>query len=154
MASAILPDQTGHGYTPPANTQFSVFLDNRVGKLLELLDIFSEKKPRIIGLSIMDSTEYAVVRILTNDAASARTLLDARGMSYSETQMLAVRLGEGHEIADLCRSLLAAELSLEYAYSLMVPRKNALALHTDNSLFACEVLLRKKFELLGEADFA
>lgn len=154
MSSAAIRDHTGRSYIPPTNIQFSVFLDNRVGKLLEILDIFHEQTPRIVGLSIMDSTDYAVVRLLTSNADEARKLLRDAGVAFSEADLLAVRLTHNRTMADLCRCLLTAELSIHYAYPLMLLNKAepAIAIHTDDRVIACELLWKKDFDLLGEAD--
>ena len=64
--SLPLNDAVVMGYEPPLNVQFRVFLDNRVGKLLEVVDVFCGHAINLVTLSIVDSTEHAVVRLLTS----------------------------------------------------------------------------------------
>ena len=55
------PYQTEQGYREPSAMQFSVFLANRVGQLKDLLDVLSEADARVLGLSITDATDWAVI---------------------------------------------------------------------------------------------
>ena len=99
MADPFNSEQTARGYEPPFNTQFSVFLDNRVGKLLELVDVFDGHSIRLVGLSVIDSADHAVVRLITNDGEQARGLLRSHHMPYSESDILVVKLpGTGRSV--------------------------------------------------------
>ena len=156
MADPFNNEQTARGFQPPFNTQFSVFLDNRVGKLLELVDVFDGHSIRLVGLSVNDSADHAVVRLITNDGEQARGLLRSHHMPYSEADILVVKLSPPLGLADLCRCLLTAELSIHYAYPLMVHFESgaAIAFQTDDEVLACQILMRKNFELLGESDLS
>lgn len=142
------------GYEPPSNTQFSVFLDNRCGRLLDLLQIFEGQALKLVALSVVDAADHAVVRLVTSRADLARRVLERSSLAYAETPILVVELDQGKSMLDLCIALLAAELNIHYAYPLMVrPHGNAtLALHCDDQVLAAEILLRKRFTLLGEND--
>ncbi len=156
MADSFNSEQTARSYQPPFNTQFSVFLDNRVGKLLELVDIFDGYSIRLVALSVIDSADHGVVRLITNNSDEARRLLKSHHMPYSESDVLVVKLSPPQGLADLCRCLLAAELSIHYAYPLMVHFESgtAIAFQTDDSVIACQILMRKNVELLGESDLS
>ena len=146
--------ETGRSYEPPRNTQFSVFLDNRVGKLLDLLGIFEGQYTTLAGLSVVDSTDHAVVRMLTSRAELTRRLLVRKELPFSEAEVLAVELGRHKTFADLCRNLLAAELNIHYAYPLLVRPRGlpVIAVYTDDILLSAQVLRRKLFTLLAEND--
>ena len=65
--------ETERGYAPPSMRQFSVFLDNRVGKLLELLEAFEEAEDvHVRAISVMDSSDHAVVRLICDNTDGAR----------------------------------------------------------------------------------
>ena len=147
-------DLTTHGYEPPRNVQFSVFLDNRVGKLLELVEIFHGQALKLAGFSILDSAEYAVIRILTSRADLARRLLDRHQFPYSEADVLVAETDDTPTIDMASKSLLAAELSIHYAYPLLVrPRgKATICLQTDDLHLGCSLLRKRLFTLLGEND--
>jgi len=154
MSGAPTSDMTAFGYAPPRNVQFSVFLDNRVGKLLELIEIFHGQSLSVAGFSILDAADHAVVRILTSNADLARRLLQRNEMPFSEADILVVELEGDHGLSQACKALLAAELNIHYVYPLLVrPRgQAAVALHTDDHHLACQLLRRRLFTVLAEND--
>jgi hypothetical protein len=146
--------ETIHGYEAPKVTQFSVFLDNRVGQLIEILRSLEEPGGcNICGLSVIESSDHAVVRMITDSARCARLQLSQHGLSFSELEVLVVELDSRHTLGSLCGYLLSAELNIHFMYPLLsgdsVPR---IALAVDDPTFAGQVLRRKLFDLLGEAD--
>ncbi len=145
---------TMQGYEPPFNTQFSVFLANRCGKLLELVEIFDDEELDVVALSVVDSADHAVVRLVTSRSDLARKLLRQHGMPFSEAEILVVELRPGRSLAQMCMFLLSAELNIHFAYPLMMRPHGvcAIALHTDDQLLAGQILRRKMFTLLGEND--
>ena len=154
MSSGAVSDVTLHGFEPPRNVQFSVFLDNRVGKLRELLEIFNGQSLKLAAFSILDSADHSVIRLLTSRSELARRLLQQHHIPYSESDVLVVELGGQQTMSALCDALLQAELNIHFAYPLVVrPRGNtAIALHSDDHHLACQILRRRMFGLLGEND--
>jgi len=155
MSQASTPTPTEQGYAPPSVTQFSVFLDNRVGKLYDLVESFEEDpSAQICALSVHDASDHAVVRLITSNATAARTVLRDHRLVFSETDVLVVELTSGHSLATLCLHLLAAELNIRFAYPLML-RPNGtptIALAVDDLTLGGQILRRKGFDLMGEAD--
>ena len=149
-----MPPETAQGYAPPSVVQYSVFLDNKVGKLYDLMEAFDSSPVRICAINVHEASDHAVVRIITNDSASARKLLEAEGVPFAETDVLVVELSQGHTLSSLCLHLLAAELNIRFAYPLML-RPNGtptIALSIDDLTLAGQILRRKEFRLFGEFD--
>jgi len=148
--------ETMQGYAPPTITQFSVFLDNRVGKLHELVTIFENSTVSIMAISVHDASDYAVVRVITTNANETKLLLTRHQVPFSEVQVLVIELCKGHTLARLCLYLLGAELNIRFAYPLMLPVGNSptVALAVDDATLAGQILRRKEFRLLGEADLS
>ncbi|MFO0874754.1 MAG: hypothetical protein U0575_12390 [Phycisphaerales bacterium] len=149
------PPSVEQGYTAPTVRQFSVFLDNKVGKLLELVRVFDEAPDvHLASLSVVESSDFAVIRIIPNRAERARALLKAHNLPFSELDLLIVELGAGQGLTNMCLHLLAAELNIRFAYPLMVKPNGTptIALAVDDQVLAGQILLRKRFRLLGEAD--
>jgi hypothetical protein len=140
------------GYAPPTVTQFSVFLDNRVGKLHELVRIFEHSPVQILSISVHDASDYAVVRIITSNSQESKLLLTRHQVPFSEVQILVIELCKGHTLERLCLYLLGAELNIRFAYPLMVPPGNypTVAMAVDDATLAGQILRRKEFRLLGE----
>lgn len=146
--------ETGQGYAPPSVTQFSVFLDNRVGKLHELLRAFDHAAVQICAFSVHDASDHAVVRIITNNAGEAKLLLTKHQLAFTETSLLVVELSKGHTLERMCLYLLGAELNIRFAYPLMLMPNGhpAIALAVDDVTLAGQILRRKEFRLLGEIE--
>ena len=154
MTQAPVETKPAGAFEPPRNRQFSVFLDNRVGKLLDLLDVFEGQMLALAGLSVLDSANHAVVRVLTSNSDLAQRLLRRHELPFSECDVLAVELGEGRGLAMMSRLLLAAELNIHYAYPLLVRPRGlpAIVLACDDPVLAGQILRRKHFTLLAEND--
>jgi hypothetical protein len=144
--------ETGRAHTPPLCTQFSVFLDNRIGKLYELLEVFDDTPIRIVALSVIDSSDHAVVRLVTTRSDRARELLNDHEMPFSEAEILVVELGPDQRLTKLCLSLLAAEINIDYAYPLMARPHGSptMAVRADDPILAGQILTRKGFGLISE----
>ena len=154
MVPISIDDHVAQGFQPPYNTQFSAFLDNRCGKLLELVEIFDGHALRLVALSVVDSADHAVVRLVTSRSDLARRLLQRHDIPFSEAEILVVELSNDHTLSQLCIALLSAELNIHYAYPLMLRPHGVptIALHTDDQILAGQILRRKLFTLLGEND--
>lgn len=152
----VLPPQTmsGAGFESTRVRQFTIFLENRVGRLMLLVRALEDYGGTIVALSIEESADAALVRLITADPDAGRIALRQEGFSFSESEMLAVELPRGgHPIESTCHALLAAELNIHYAYPLLVwPEGPALALYVDDPTLAAQLLIRKGFRLIGESD--
>lgn len=147
--------ETEQGYAAPSMRQFSVFLDNKVGKLLELLEAFEEATDvHVRAISVIDASDHSVVRMICDNADEARSNLRRGGFAYAEMDVLVVELTEDWSFREAIRFLFGAELNIEFAYPVMRPDEehSAMALGVDDHTFAGQILLRKGFHLLGECD--
>src|SRR5439155_20547415 len=102
MSQALTPTGTTQGYAPPSVTQFSVFLDNRVGKLHELLRTFEHAAVRIMAISVHDASDHAVVRLITSNSHETRLVLARHQLPYSEMNLLIVELSKSHTLERWC----------------------------------------------------
>ena len=139
----------------PSVTQFSIFLENRVGRLLEVVRSFSGSKVKIVGLSISDSADCCIVRLILSHPEQGREILELGKVPYAENQLLCAELPIGPtSLTELCVGLLQAEINIHYAYPLIIhPHgRSAVALHVDNIEHAGATLRDKGFEILCEAD--
>lgn len=154
MSQGTTPLETSQGYAPPTVTQFSVFLDNKVGKLYDLVEAFDESAAQICALNVHEASDHAVVRMITSNASAAQAILRRQRLPFAEREVLIVELCEGHTLTSLCLSLLGAELNIHFAYPLMLRPNGAptIALAVDDPVLAGQILRRKRFQLFGEAD--
>jgi len=143
------------GRSWPSIRQFSVFLENRVGQLLDVVRRFEGSKVRIVALSIVDSVDYAIVRMVLSHPEQGREILERAGLAISESDLIAVELPPGQQpLLQICSALLQGEINIHYAYPLIThPHgRSAIALHVDSLELATQTLHHKGFTLLTEAD--
>ena len=82
---------TMRGRDYPTIRQFTVFLENRVGQLLEVVRRFEGSHVRIVALTITDSTECAIVRFLLSDPEQGREVLERAGLAIVESDLIGVK---------------------------------------------------------------
>jgi len=156
MEETVLPQtQEGAGFEPVIVRQFTVFLENRVGRLQSLVRVLEESSARIAALAIEESGDAALVRIICSDADLGRQVLRDSGFSFSESELLAVELPRrtAEPLMAICSALLTAEINIHYAYPLLLwPRGPALVLYVEDRTLAARLLLKKGFNLIGESD--
>jgi len=148
---------TARGRDYPALRQFTVFLENRVGQLLEVVRRFEGSKVRIVSLSIHDSTECAFVRFLLSHPEQGREILERAGLALIETDLLGVELPDGPQpLLQVCTALLQAEVNIVQAYPLLLrPHgRPAVALMVDNNEMAMDTLNGKGFVMITEGDLS
>jgi len=139
----------------PSIRQFSVFLENRVGQLLDVVRRFANTKVRIVALTIIDSADCAIVRLVLSHPEQGREILERAGLAIAESDLVAIEIpGTEQPLVEICTALLQAEINIHYAYPMMIhPHgRAAIALHVDNHQLAVDTLKRINFNVLTEAD--
>ena len=147
--------ETLRGRNYPAIRQFTIFLENRVGQLLEVVKRFEGTGIRVCALSINDAAECAFVRFLVSDADRGREILERSGLAIIETDLVGVELPEGPQpLLRVCTALLQAELNIIQAYPLIVrPHgKPAVAIMVESIEMAMQTLREKGFTIITEGD--
>lgn len=146
---------TQRGRDWPSVRQFNVFLENRLGALLNVVRRFESTDIRIISLTIVDSADCAIVRIVLSDPERALEIFQQARLAITESDLLVVQLPDGPQpVLQICKALLMAEINLHYAYPLLIgPHgKAALALHVDDHETATNTLSAQGFTLFTEGD--
>ncbi len=97
--------------------QFSIFMVNKPGVLAKVLNEFAVEKINLIAISMMDSVEHGVMRIVGGGAEHIRRLLSRLNLQFSETDVLCVTLGnKAGALATVTQRLAAAHINISYAY--------------------------------------
>src|SRR5258707_15135013 len=111
---------TMRGRNYPSIRQFTVFLENRVGQLLEVVRRFEGSKVRIVALSISDSAECAFVRFLLSHPEQGREILERAGLAIVESDLIGLELPDGpNPLLQVWTALLLAEVNIVQGYPLM-----------------------------------
>jgi hypothetical protein len=140
----------------PSVRQFNVFVENRLGGLLNVVRRFETSDNRIISLTVVDSADCAIIRLVLKDPERALEVFQQAKLPVTESDLLVVQLPDGNQpLLQICKALLGAEINIHYAYPLLIgPAGNAaLALHVEDHETAAMVLERNGFVLYTEGDF-
>lgn len=146
---------TMRGRNYPTIRQFTVFLENRVGQLLEVVRRFEGSKVRIVALSIADATECAFVRFLLSHPEQGREILERAGLALIESDLIGVELPNTQQpLLQVCTALLQAEINITQVYPLLTrpDGRPTVALMVDNIEMAMDTLASKGFVMISEAD--
>jgi len=151
------PFETAYANDFPTVTQLSVFFDNRIGQFLRLTRLFENTDIRILALSVVNSVDCGIVRMIVDDPDSAYDLLVSSGFAVNQTDILVVSLPHGKRaLLHTWVALLSAELNVAYAYALLSQPngQSALAVQSDQLEQAAEALQHKGFAVLDQSDLA
>ncbi len=98
-------------------TQFSVFMVNKPGVLAQVLGEFARAKINITAITMMDSVEHGVMRIVFADPKKAREVMLKLNMPYNETEVLCVNLdNKSGALAAVAEKLAKNHINIGYAY--------------------------------------
>lgn len=149
--------QTTEKTEGPEVRQFSIFLPNKVGALLEIVKLLRENNVVVLALSVVDSCESAIGRLIVSDPDAVGDLFEMQAIPHSECRVLLVELQEGaQDLARVLAALLMAEVNIYFSYPMLTrPRGRAvLVLHVDDQDCARSVLAGENFPLLNQADIS
>lgn len=97
--------------------QVSVFLENKPGRLAQILSTLAVEKVNITALTVMDSHEHSVLRFVTNDLSRTLQVLSAMNLRHAETDVLSVEMrNQPGSLAHVCERLAQEHINIDYAY--------------------------------------
>ena len=136
--------------------QFSVFTENRVGRLHDLTSLFKAHNVHIMALTILDTTDCAIDRLIVDDPDKARELMVNNDFPYSESTVLAVEINDESDLNGVLSALLEAEINVLYIYSFIKRPEGrcALAMNVEDPDVAAQALTRRSFRVLTQCDIA
>ena len=98
-------------------TQFSVFMVNKPGVLAHILGEFANAKINITAMTVMDSVEHGVLRVVLDNPAKAEEVLSRANMPYNKTDVLCVTLdNRAGSLAGVTERLASNHINISYAY--------------------------------------
>ncbi len=136
--------------------QFSVFFENKVGRLNDLLAIFANESVHVVALCAIDNTDTGVTRFVVDYPHEARRVLDIYGFSFSENSIVAVELDTEAQLKQVTAALVAAEINLHYTYPFLIrPNgKSGLVLRLEDNDLAMDILRTYGLRVLDSGDIA
>jgi hypothetical protein len=131
--------------------QLSIFLENKTGRLAEVTHTLSKAGINIRALSLADTSEFGILRLIVNDHEKAKTILKEQGFTVGRTHVVAVQVEDRPGGLDTILRLLSDNgINVEYMYAFVqAANKSALLiLRFDKTDKALEVLTAHKIPII------
>ena len=149
--------KTATGMDGPLVKQFSIFLPNKVGAMLDIVKLLHTHNTHVVALSISESTDSAIARIVVSDPDQVEELFREHDVAFGVCSMVVVELQEvATQLAKMLAALLMAEVNVHFCYPLLIQPRGyaAVALHVDDTDCASSVLQGEGFKILSQLDIS
>lgn len=136
--------------------QFSVFIPNRVGQLLDLAALLAKHNVHVMAMTTLDTTDCAIDRLIVDDPDRARELMAATNFSFTECDVIAVEITRESQLKGVLSALLTVEINIHYLYSFLLrpEGKSALVLSVEDNDLAATALNTRGFKVLTQRDIS
>jgi hypothetical protein len=136
--------------------QFSVFAENRLGRLYDLTTLLKDNNVHIMGITVLDTTDSAIVRLIVDDPEKARELMINNDFPYVECDVLAVEIIDESQLRDVLSALFEAEINIHYIYSFIKrpDGRSGLAINAEDVDVATQALITRGFRILTQGDIS
>ena len=136
--------------------QLSVFIENRKGRLGEVLHVLKERDVNILSMSLADTTEYGLLRLIVNDPERGKAALMENGFSSMTTDVLVVKIPHAPgSLRDMLEFISEGDVSVEYLYGLSIEGDNASVVMKTNDLDkAMELLRANNFDTMNAEEIS
>lgn len=133
--------------------QLSVFVENKSGTLLQVLELLKEANIQLIASTISDTVEYGIYRIICSEPMRAYETLKNAGISANLSDVFAITLdNQPGRAADAIRSFTRENIGISYLYSFLLAGKGILVFRTDNTEKTRQVILSDRLSYVEEKD--
>ncbi len=136
--------------------QLSVFIENRQGRLGEVLAVLKKNDVNILSLSLADTTEYGLLRILVNNPEKGKDMLIAEGYSSMLTDILVIKIPHtAGSLQNILEVIAKKNVNIEYMYGLSIDGADAsVAMKTNDIELACSVLKENGIETMTKEELS
>ncbi len=98
--------------------QISIFIENKSGRLAEIAQILGDSGVNIRALSLADTSDFGILRLIVNDAAKAKGVLKEKGFTVNKTEVVAVEVPDcPGGLASILKTLDDNSINVEYMYA-------------------------------------
>lgn len=106
--------------------QLSVFIENREGRLEEVLQVLKDCGVNIVSLSLADTSEYGLLRLLVSNPQDGKAALNEKGFSAMLTDVIGLKLShQVGKLQELLGVICDAHINIEYMYALTTGKDDA-----------------------------
>jgi hypothetical protein len=133
--------------------QLSVFLENRSGKLTEVTEALAKKNINITALSVAETSEYGILRLIVSDPQTAVAQLKAEGFSVGLTNVICITMPDKPgALARALRLLSEKGLCVEYMYAFSMNEKASAIIRIEKLEEAIQIFSDNKIQLLRASE--
>ena len=131
--------------------QISVFIENRKGRLGDILDVLKASEVNILSMSLADTSEYGLLRIISDKPQEGKNALTAAGFSSMLTEIFILKVPHTPGgLQNILRAISEEEINVEYMYGLSVNGKDAsIVVKTSDLEKADEVFAKRGIETIS-----
>lgn len=136
--------------------QFSIFTENKLGRLHEVIGLFESHNVHVLALTTLDTTDSSILRLVVDDPDQARHLLSEQNFPYTESELLVIEINPEKKLREVLSVLVMAEINIHYVYSFITrpEGKSALALNLEDREVATDALALHQFKVLTQNDIS
>lgn len=135
--------------------QLSIFIENRSGTLITVLNVLKQAQIQIVASTIADTAEYGIYRLICSEPLRAYDELKKAGVAVALNDVLALELDdEPGRAADAVKAFSDANISIIYMYTFLLKGKGIMVFRTDNRPRALEVILSNNLKYIAEEDLS
>jgi len=138
-------------------TQISVFLENRKGRLYEVCSLLGKNKINIRALSIGETDEFGILRIVVDKPEEAVKILKSNGLVANLTDIVALEITDKPGgLAGILKILSENSINIEYMYGFIEKASDnaILVFRFEDTDRAIEILKKNKIKVIGKAEIA
>ncbi|MBN2612797.1 MAG: ACT domain-containing protein [Bacteroidales bacterium] len=133
--------------------QLSIFLENRSGRLEEVLDTLGRENINVSACSLADTSEFGILRLIVSEPEKARDVLKAKLFSVNISEVLSIATPNmPGALAKALKILSDAGISIEYLYAFSMGDKSFVVMRTDETEKAIMEFQRHEMELIKASD--
>jgi len=136
--------------------QFSVFTENRVGRLFDLIALLTAHDVHLIAVNVLDTTDSAIVRMIVDDPDRTRELLVNNDFPYAEADILAAEIPAEGTLKQVLAALLEVEINIHYVYAFAKrpEGRSAFVFHVEDPEIGAQALAQRGFKVLTQQDIS
>lgn len=133
--------------------QLSIFLENKSGRLTEVLETLGQQNINIAAMSIADTSEYGILRLIVSNPLDSLKLLKAKQFSVNLTDVIGIETPiEAGSFATALKLFSQENISIEYMYAFAYHDKGIIVMRTDDREKAFKIISDKGLVLLRQED--
>ena len=127
--------------------QLSIFLENRAGRLYEVMEILANANVGIIAATVSDTSEFGILRLITSNNEKAKEVLDKNNVASNMSDVILFSCGDKvGGFYEKIKKLSVSNISIEYMYCFSFKESSYVIIKVPNTLKAVDAMRRNGIE--------